>query len=148
MNDLPAVRWLLSVLVNPGWAPIVVVVAYLFLAQSGLTERFDHLLHFLGGASIAYFLFVLTGLLPSRFGGVARWIRFLLAFTATCTVALFWEFAEFAMDRFAGTSTQQSVSETMLDLVAGVAGAVSTLILIAGSRRLLGPRTGDGHPRD
>jgi hypothetical protein len=60
MNDLPTVRWLLRLLVNPGWAPLGVVVMHLALAHYGLTHRFDHLLHFLGGASIAYFLLTQT----------------------------------------------------------------------------------------
>lgn len=141
MTDLPAVRLLLRLLLNPGWAPLAVVVVHLVLAQYGLTQRFDHLLHFLGGASMAYFLFVLVGLLPSLFGGVPRWIRYLLAFTASCTVAVFWEFAEFTSDRFMGTSIQQSVPETVLDLAFGVAGALSTLVVIIGFSGLARPST-------
>lgn len=146
MKDLPAVRLLLRLLVNPGWAPLAVVVVHLVLAQYGFTQRFDHLLHFLGGASIAYFLFMLVGLLPSLFGGVPSWIRYLLAFTASCTVAVFWEFAEFASDRFMGTSIQQSVSETVLDLAFGVAGALSTLVVIAGFSGLVSPTTREVRP--
>jgi hypothetical protein len=55
MNELPTVRWLLRFLINPGWAPLGVVVMHLALAEFGLTQRFDHLQHFLGGASNAYF---------------------------------------------------------------------------------------------
>jgi hypothetical protein len=123
--------------VNPGWAPLAVVVLHLVLAQYGLTQRFDHLLHFLGGASIAFFLLGLLASLPSLFAHVPRWIHYLLAFTSSCTVAVFWEFAEFASDRFRGTSIQQSVSETVLDLVFGVAGAMSSLLLIAAFERFV-----------
>jgi hypothetical protein len=52
VNDLPAVRWLLRVLLNPGWAPFSVVLLHLALAEYGLTHRFDHLLHFF--TAIAY----------------------------------------------------------------------------------------------
>jgi hypothetical protein len=131
MNNLPAVRWLLRMLVNPGWAPLGVVVIHLTLAHYGLTHRFDHLLHFLGGASIAYFLFGLLASLPSLFASIPSWAQCLLVFTTSCTVAVFWEFAEFASDRFLGTSVQQSVTETMLDLTFGVVGASTTLVVKA-----------------
>jgi hypothetical protein len=143
MNDLPAVRWLLRVLVNPGWAPLAVVVMHLALAQYGLTQRFDHLLHFLGGASISFFLLGLLALLPSLFAGIPRWVHYLLAFTSSCTVAVFWEFAEFTSDRLMGTSIQQSVSETVLDLVFGVIGALSTLLLIAAFKGLVRGKSGE-----
>jgi hypothetical protein len=145
MNDLPAVRWLLRLLVNPGWAPLGVVVMHLVLAGYGLTQRFDHLLHFLGGASIAYFFFRFFALLPSLFGSSPRWVYYLLPFTSSCTVAVFWEFAEFASDRFMGTSLQQSVSETVLDLVLGVVGAFSTLLLIAAFKGLVRGSSGEAH---
>ena len=45
-NDLPTVRWLLRLLISPGWAPLGVVIIHLALAEFGLTNRFDHLLHF------------------------------------------------------------------------------------------------------
>lgn len=137
MNDLPAVRRLLRLLVNPGWAPLGVVVMHLAFAEYGWTQRFDHLLHFLGGASVAYFLFGSFALLPSLIASSPRWVRYLLAFTSSCTVAVFWEFAEFASDRFMGTSIQQSLSETVLDLVFGAVGAFSTLLVIAVLRGLV-----------
>jgi hypothetical protein len=59
-----------------------------------------------------------------------------LVFTTSCTVAVFWEFAEFASDRFLGTSVQQSVTETMLDLAFGVVGASTTLAVMAVLRGL------------
>jgi hypothetical protein len=136
MNDLPTVRWLLRLLVNPGWAPLGVVVMHLAFAHYGLTHRFDHLLHFVGGASIAYFLFGLLASLPSPFASIPSWAQYLLVFTTSCTVAVFWEFAEFASDRFLGTSVQQSVTETMLDLTFGVVGASTTLVVKAVFRRL------------
>jgi len=90
----------------------------------------------LGGASIAYFLFGLLASLPSLFAIVPSWVQYLLVFTTSCTVAVFWEFAEFASDRFLGTSVQQSVAETMLDLAFGVAGASTTLVVKAVFRGL------------
>jgi hypothetical protein len=112
------------------------VVLHLGLAHYGLTQRFDHLLHFLGGASIAYFLFGFLDALPSVCARIPGWIKHLLVFTSACTVALFWEFAEFASDWFLGTTVQRSLSETMLDLAYGVAGASSTLLVVAAYRFL------------
>ena len=119
---------------------------HLAFAEYGLTQRYDHLLHFLGGASIAYFLLGLFASLPSLFTSSPRWVHCLLAFTSSCTVAVFWEFAEFASDRFMGTSIQQSVSETVLDLAFGVAGAFSTLLVIAAFKGLVRGSTREAQP--
>ena len=129
MSHLPAVQALLRFLFNPGWAPLAVVGLHLILAQYGLTRQFDSLLHFLGGASIAYLLSGVLRSLPLPAGRVPRALQQVLVFTGACTVALFWEFAEFASDRFRGTSMQLGLEETVLDLVFGVAGAVFTLVL-------------------
>lgn len=129
MSHLPAVQALLRFLINPGWAPLAVVSLHLILAQYGLTRQFDSLLHFLGGASIAYLLSGVLRSLPLSSGRVPRALQQVLVFTGACTVALFWEFAEFASDRFRGTSMQVGLEETVLDLVFGVAGAVFTLVL-------------------
>jgi hypothetical protein len=137
MKDLPAVRWLLRVILNPGWAPLSVVALHLALAEFGLTQRFDYLLHFLGGAAIGYFCYGFIALLPPPAAVVPGWIRYLLAFTSACTVAVFWELGEFALDRLQGTSIQQSLSETMMDLFFGVLGATAALLLAAVFRLLL-----------
>jgi hypothetical protein len=130
MNDLPAVRWLLRLLVNPGWAPLGVVVIHLTLAHYGLTHRFDHLLHLLGGASIAYFLFGLLASLPSLFASTPSWAQYLLVFTTTCTVAVFWEFAEFASDRFLGEPTEQHGREVIGQLVIARSGDPHLLVKV------------------
>lgn len=118
-------------MVNPGWAPISVAVMFLALAGSGLADRFDHVIHSLGGASISYFFYGAIGKLPSGATGTPKGIHYLLALTSACTVALFWEFAEFASDRFMGTSLQQTVSGTILDLMFGVLGATASVLLVA-----------------
>ncbi len=131
MKNLPAVRFLMRILVNPGWAPLGVVAMHLVLAEFGLTQRFDHLLHFTGGAAMAWFLFGLIALLPFQVTGVPKWVHHLIAFSSACTVAVFWEFAEFASDQLLGTAIQQSLSETVLDLLFGVLGAGATLLMAA-----------------
>ncbi|MBN9691845.1 MAG: hypothetical protein J0M24_16510 [Verrucomicrobia bacterium] len=133
MTDLPAVRWLLR----------LVVVLHLVLAGYGLTQRFDHLLHFLGGASIAYFFLGLFASLPAARS--PSWVLYLLTFAWACTIAVFWEIAEFASDQFRGTSIQQSVPETMLDLLFGVLGALTTLAGVGLLSLLRGRRTTPGN---
>jgi len=140
VKDFPAARWLLRLLVNPGWAPMGVVVIHLAFVELGLSHGYDALLHFLGGASMAYFLMGLMTRLPGPWTHGYRWPQRLLAFTSSCTIAVFWEFAEFALDRFHGTATQQGLSETMLDLMFGVAGAFSSLLMIMAFDRFNGGR--------
>lgn len=140
MNDLPATRLLLRLLVNPGWAPLGVVVLHLGLAEFGLTQNFDQHLHFLGGAALAYFVQGLLARLHSNGVTVSGWIQYLLAFTAACTVALLWEFWEFASDRWLGTMLQKSLHDTNLDLVLGSLGAIAALVLIATGRVLFRSR--------
>jgi hypothetical protein len=130
MNDLPFVRRFLRMLVEPGWAPFAVVFLHVVLAEFGLTQRFDHLLHFLGGIAIGYFFFRLFELLLPFPTGY-RWLIYPATFACSCTAALFWELAEFASDVFLHTSVQQSLSETMLDLLFGVLGGTSSLALLA-----------------
>jgi len=132
---MPAVRWLLTTLANPGWAPLAVVILHVALAGYGLSDRFDHHLHFLGGAAIAYFFHGLFAKFPPPLAIHSHWIHYLLAFTSACTVALFWEFAEFTSDRIRYTNIQHSLTETMLDLAFGVAGATISLFLCALVRR-------------
>lgn len=117
-------RTLLRLLLNPGWAPLAVVLLHVVLAEFGLTHRFDHLLHFLGGASVAYFLHGILLWFGPRVGLGPQWISYLVAFTGACTVAVFWEFGEAASDHWLGTHVQQSLIETMLDLFCGVLGAM------------------------
>lgn len=131
MHALSAGRWVLGVLVNPGWAPLGVVILHLLLAEFGLTERFDRLLHFLGGAAIAYFVFGLINRAPGLAAGIPSWFLYLFAFTAVCTVATFWEFGEFASDQFMGTAIQRGLTETIRDLFYGVLGALACLVITA-----------------
>lgn len=131
LRELPAVRTLLRLLLNPGWAPFAVVLLHVVLAEFGLNHRFDHLLHFLGGASMAYFLHGILLWLAARISLSPKWISYLIAFTGACTVAVFWEFGEAASDHWLGTHVQQSLTETMLDLFYGVLGAILMICLLA-----------------
>ncbi|MCS7337175.1 MAG: hypothetical protein NZ739_02920 [Verrucomicrobiae bacterium] len=138
-NENSSVR-LWWVLASVGWAPLGVVALHLVLAEFGLTERFDAMLHFWGGAAVAYFVFGLVVRSPGLAPKIQGPFSYLFAFTCACTAAVFWEFAEFALDRFEGTAIQGGLVETMLDLLHGVSGALVAALGMAGLKALLGRR--------
>ena len=51
---------------------------------------------------------------------------------------MFWEFGELFSDVFLGTHIQKTVRETMSDLIADAAGAITLLVLICIARHLKG----------
>ena len=131
MKNLPNVRLFLSLLLNPGWAPILVVVAYFALAGTGLATQYDAVFHGLGGASIAYFVYMSMAKLPRPSLELRGGAHFALAFGLACTAAVFWEFAEYGANRFMGVMLQVTLEDTIGDLFAGVVGGAAALILIA-----------------
>jgi len=87
-------------------------------------------MHFLGGASMAYVFFHALDHLSVFLGSVTKAARHLFAFSLACTVGVFWEFAEYASDVFRHTHIQQSLPETMSDLIADASGAAACLVLL------------------
>lgn len=112
------------------WAPLVVILLRWLARVFHIREQLDHVIHFSGGLAIAYFLYQCIGICSAYTGGLRPQVRLLLTFTASCTVALFWEFGEFASDIFRGTHIQHHVSETLYDLIFGTLGATLTVGLI------------------
>mgnify|MGYP003575175165 CR=1 FL=1 len=121
---------------KPAIAPLLVFGIHIL----GLVSNFyryitsfpvDIPLHFFGAAAMAFFLQrAFTS--ASEFGIVGQYHALthrLLVFTSTCTVAVFWEFAEFLMDRGLGTGFQKSTADTIADLFLGVAGTLFVIIL-------------------
>ena len=112
-----------------GWAPFAVLVFHAIVVRTPYRAALDNMNHFLGGAAIAFFL--LHGMrlaLPNRLS--SRTSNF-FAFSLACTVAVFWEIAEFAGDQLFGKHVQISLPETMWDLIFGILGAAITLSLLA-----------------
>jgi hypothetical protein len=85
----------------------------------------------MGGLAVAYFFYGAVQLLPHWLGNLSHLGNLLLTFTLSCTVAVFWEFGEFAADQFFGSHIQQTLSETMVDLLLGVVGAALFLFVLA-----------------
>ena len=87
--------------------------------------RLDLLMHFIGGAVMAFFFHrsSINASLIGVIGPLHPITHRLLVFTTTCAVALFWEFAEFIADQTLGTHSQAGLEDTLGDLLFGVIGA-------------------------
>jgi hypothetical protein len=86
--------------------------------------------HHLGGLVIAYsFCLVLSALQNQKWiSRLDQMIELVLIFTLVSTVAVFWEFAEFLLDRFLGTNLQISLPDAMKDLLMGMLGALTMIV--------------------
>jgi len=111
------------------WPPILVFSFHVFLV--GVVHIYDFYpwldipMHYLGGLSMALSLSTGVSVLQARraISQLDKWIELVLVFTLVATIAVFWEFAEFMLDRFLGTDLQVSLPNTMQDLLMGILGA-------------------------
>jgi hypothetical protein len=121
-------QWLRS-LIRPAWAPLFVLMIHLIvlsLQLYGTYPNFDIPMHFFGGFSMAYFLnkaFLAVSLITAG-APRNRLLENVLIVTATCTIAVFWEFFEFVLSWALATDLQGSLANTMKDLFFGMAGGV------------------------
>ncbi len=121
-----------------GWAPALVLLMHRVVYWLGVRKECDWLMHYSGGVAITFFFWRLLLQYGSWFGSLNILGQRVFAFALGCTMAVFWELAEFASDKILGTHIQQHIHETMMDLVNGVCGALTTTVLIilfAGRRR-------------
>lgn len=117
-----------------GWLPLAIFLAHEFCAHIIAGYRrwpaIDIPLHFLGGLAIVYFAGGVLRVFAAR--GLVRApdpiVRVLLLFALAGTVAVFWEFAEWASDHFLGTACQLSLGDTLLDLFMGLIGGLAGLL--------------------
>lgn len=122
--------WLV-LLRKAGWAPLVAIALHWVVAFLGVRDAADNLVHFSGGAAIAYFAWHACRVFAPWIGALRAAASYAAAFTVTCTAAVFVEIVEFGSDQFLGTRVQHDLHETMLDLVFGVAGGCAALLVIA-----------------
>ncbi len=114
------------------WAPITVFVAHEVAGGIfGHEPYVDPVMHFLGGAAMAYFLRRVAKLSPRLLGSPSALALDLLAFGMTGFVAIVWEFGELGSDIFLGTNIQFSAANTLRDLGLGLGGAVLALLMQA-----------------
>jgi hypothetical protein len=118
------------------WAPLSVfgvhVIAFVSNTYHHLPD-FDIPMHFLGGVVIAfYFHRTVSNMLLENLINPYRTIAHrLFVFTCTCTVAVFWEFAEFVLDLWFGSRFVGGLDDTMGDLFWGVLGGLLFIIFSA-----------------
>jgi hypothetical protein len=137
-------NWIKHSLRDTAWAPSLVfgihVIALDVLNIYTQFPYFDVPMHLLGGVAMAFF-FHRASLNASRLGIIGPYqvvVHRLMVLTSTCTVAVFWEFAEFIGDRCFGTQSQGGVADTMGDLFFGVVGAV--IFIVAAAIRARSPK--------
>lgn len=131
---LPKLGW--NAFRDAAWALALVLLFRWGAFVLGVRQQLDHVIHFSGGFAMAYFLYRVIRMASPYLGELRPFTRYVLAFAGTCTVALFWEFSEFASDIFLKTHIQYSVAETLDDLIFGTLGAACCLALIAVVTRL------------
>jgi hypothetical protein len=123
------------------WAPLSVLIGHSIFAKFfGHEPYVDPVMHFSGGVAAAYFFRKVSMMGNGLLGELTDFSRDLLSFALTCSIALFWEIAEFSSDTFLGTDVQTSNANTMSDLILGAVGAIMFLLL----RRLLFHKKGYG----
>lgn len=121
------------------WALVAVFLFRWGAMLLGVRAQLDPVIHGLGGMAMAFFLMRGALRMERYLGRLTVSSRYLLIFSLTCTVALFWEFGEWASDGLRGTHIQKDVSETLGDLLSGTVGAVITLGIAALAERRLKP---------
>lgn len=119
-----------QIVIRAAWAPALVIIFRWLAMEFHVRKPLDHVIHFSGGLAICYFIYRCLDIGLFYVGDLRAWVQYLFTFTASCTVALFWEFAELASDLFLGTHIQYNVLETLGDLISGTLGATVTLVLI------------------
>ena len=105
------------------------------LSHSGLAALIGHrreldpLFHFLGGVAGAYAILGAVVACPQLIprAAIGRSTQFAVA--TVLVAAVLWELAEFASDRLFGSRIQLGGSDTGLDLVLGIGGAVVGVII-------------------
>ena len=127
-NSLPARVGIFGQLLRKAlWAPALIVLAALALAQVARPPDWWWLLHIAGGAAVALCYLRAIGIARPWLGELRSLAKYLLAFALACTTALAWEIGEFALDQVAGTTLQQGNFDTMSDLILSVVGAAAYL---------------------
>ena len=127
-------RWALLTARRAAWAPISLIVFHTFiLLVLDAYTRFppiDIPMHFLGGASAAYFLrwSVLTAPECKICAPLDSFARNRLVLITTFAVTVLWEVAEFLLDRKYGSHLQLGVIDTLGDMLTGVSGAGALLV--------------------
>ncbi len=118
-----------------GWAPALVFTLHVIVSRGFdayiTMPALDIPMHFLGGIAICYFFFsfLLIAVEKGPLGRTSFFMTCLFAFALTTTSTVFWEFAEFLSDRSFGTHSQLDLDDTLGDMLVGMAGGMSYLLI-------------------
>ena len=131
-NKQQLIDWVLATLREAAWAPLSVVGFYSLGLALHLFKMFpfiDMPTHFMGGVTITYFYRVAIRNSQKFLGDIPAPIQILLAFTATGTTTVLWEFYENLMDHFFGFQMVRGLEDTIVDLAMGLSGALVLSVL-------------------
>lgn len=134
LKYLPSRNALVKLLLTTAWAPIAVLIFHQMLRGTPYRDRLDFTVHSLGGASMAFVMFHALNCFRKAIGDLTPPGRYLFSFSLACVIGLLWEVLELASDVYRGTHIQQSVHETMRDLIADATGATCALALVLFAR--------------
>ena len=109
------------------WAPVAVLLFHEFVSVKGWRTQIDWINHYSGGLAFTYFAWKNIPHFTRWTGAPTPLGRLGCAFLAGCTAAVMWEIGEFGSDLFLATRIQQTIQETMMDLVNGVLGTITTI---------------------
>lgn len=121
------------------WAPLAVVVVHGLAGERlGHEPYVDPVMHFVGGVAAAFFFSRAADCGRRYLGDLSALARGLLAFGLATVAAVAWEFGEFLLDLYYGSSIQRGLPNTMRDLLLGVGGA----LLYVGTNAVLTKQAG------
>ncbi|MBK9924547.1 MAG: hypothetical protein IPP66_04570 [Anaerolineales bacterium] len=124
-------NWVTSTLREAAWAPLSVVGFYLLGLALHLFDQIPQMdipTHFFGGVTITYFYRAAIRNSQDFLGDIPLPVQILLAFTATGTTTVFWEFYENIMDYFFGFHMVLGLTDTIKDMAMGLLGALVLLL--------------------
>ena len=115
------------------WGVNLLIALSLFLHVAGYAGEYyetyfpyyDKIAHIISSSTIAILGFVLV-LLVDRLNdlGLRRWMIAVLILSITMSMGAIWEIYEFAADQILGTRLQYGLTDTMLDLIFDLLGAI------------------------
>ena len=126
-NRQQLIHWITITSRESGWAPLSIFGFYLIGLALHLFKLFPALdipVHFIGGVAITYFYRSAIWNSQKILGDIPFPIQILLAFTATGTTTVFWEFYENLMDHSFGFQMVRGLEDTLVDLILGLSGAL------------------------
>ena len=120
----------MSRVLQHAWAPLAVFGLSFVIGQMSFARDVWWLLHVIGGIAVAFFFLTAVEALDA----VRPLWRYAVVFALSCTAALGWELAEFALDQVLRTGLQEGLLDTMSDLMFSVSGAATYLGYVAFTR--------------